>query len=120
MSPTMAAVPSGELSSTTSTSRSADWANTSSTTERMFSFSLYVGMMTNARSLCVTLFRLLRKPRIRQHDVGPLMKCDRPFLVLHLLDNLPYTLQNRQGIYRIDADWQLYATTIRKHFLLGC
>src|SRR6266436_3772389 len=90
ISVTMAAVPSGELSSTTSISRLGTCDNTNSTIERMFSFSLYVGMMTNARSSCVTLFRLLHKPRIRQHQIGALMKHHRPLLLLRLLDHFPY------------------------------
>src|SRR5262245_27332777 len=49
-SSTSAPVPSGDPSSTMSTSRVGDWASTASMILRTFSRSLYVGMMTSPRS----------------------------------------------------------------------
>src|ERR1017187_7169645 len=117
ISVTMVAVPSGELSSTTSTSRFVACDNTNSTIDRIFSFSLYVGIITSARSSCATLFRLLHKPRICQHQVYPLLKYRRPPLLLHLLEHFPHTLQTH-GIPRIDAHWQLPGSSVRERSLL--
>src|ERR1041385_6893071 len=117
ISPTMAAVPSGELSSTTSTLRFAAWDNTNSTIERMFSFSLYVGMMTNARSFSATLFPLLYKPWIRQHNIGSLLKPDGPFLLLRSLNDFPDAPKSH-GIHRINADWQLHLAAVGERPLL--
>src|SRR4051812_9385122 len=80
---TISPVPSGELSSTTSTSKSAAWPRTALTMASMFSRSLYVGSttsdldtaaLTTAMSLsidyCLDVLGHARVPRSPAHNGG--------------------------------------------------